>query len=73
MIQTTPEICDLISTVEASALTGLEQSWIRRKAAAGDIPGATRIGTSNRAMWLIPREWAENYKRDPRGRKKDTK
>ncbi len=33
------------------------------------IPGAYKRGSKYRGEWLIPRETAENWKRDERGRK----
>ena len=61
---------DYITTTQAAELTGLEKSSIRRKAAAGGIPGALRMPHGQYDMWLIPRAWAKAYKRPKVGRPK---
>lgn len=48
----------------------MEVTWLRKKAAAGAIAGAEKIGSIKRGTWLIPREWAETYVKDTRGRKR---
>lgn len=48
----------------------MEITWLRKKAAAGAIDGAEKIGSVKRGTWLIPREWAEIYIKDKRGRKR---
>lgn len=48
----------------------MEVTWLRKKAAAGAINGAEKIGSIKRGTWLIPREWAETYIKDTRGRKR---
>lgn len=48
----------------------MEITWLRKKAATGSIDGAEKIGSVKRGMWLIPREWAETYIKDRRGRKR---
>lgn len=48
----------------------MEVTWLRKKAAAGTIPGAVKIGSPKKGMWLIPRKWAESYIKDTRGRKR---
>lgn len=48
----------------------MEVTWLRKKAAAGVIKGAEKIGSIKRGTWLIPRKWAETYVKDTRGRKR---
>lgn len=48
----------------------MEITWLRKKAAAGAIDGAKKIGSVKRGTWLIPREWAETYIKDTRGKKR---
>ena len=48
----------------------MEVTWLRKKAAAGAIAGAEKIGSIKRGTWLIPRVWAETYIKDTRGRKR---
>ena len=48
----------------------MEVTWLRKKAAAGTIPGAVKIGSPKKGTWLIPRKWAESYIKDTRGRKR---
>lgn len=61
---------DVISLTEAvEVLKGrgmaISRDWITRKAAAGAIEGAQKVGN----MWLIPRSWAESYVKSTKGRK----
>ena len=45
--------------------------WLRRKAAAGQIPGAENVG---KKIWLVPRVWAQTYVKVKSGRpRKDKK
>ena len=48
----------------------MEVTWLRKKAAAGAIKGAKKIGSPKKGMWLVPKEWAESYVKDTRGRKR---
>ena len=48
----------------------MEVTWLRKKASAGAIEGAKKIGSPKKGMWLVPREWAETYVKDTRGRKR---
>lgn len=66
---------NLITLVEAAEILkqrdeAMEVTWLRKKAAAGAIAGAKKIGSIKRGTWLIPREWAETYIKDTRGRKR---
>lgn len=45
----------------------LDRAWLRKKARDGKIAGAQKIG-GIRGVWLVPREWAENYERGAGGR-----
>lgn len=48
----------------------LDPAWLRRKVAAGTVGGAIKIGSTKKGTWLIPRQWAESYVKNPRGRKR---
>lgn len=66
---------NLITLEEAAEILkqrgeAMEITWLRKKAAAGAIDGAEKIGSVKRGTWLIPREWAETYIKDKRGRKR---
>lgn len=45
-------------------------NWLREKASSGAIDGAKKIGSPKKGTWLVPREWAESYVKDTRGRKR---
>ncbi len=51
----------------------LDPAWLRRKVAAGSVDGAIKIGSPNKGTWLIPRQWAESYIKNRRGRKRRVK
>ena len=66
---------NLITLEEAAKILkqrneAMEVTWLRKKAAAGAIDGAEKIGSIKRGTWLIPRVWAETYVKDTRGRKR---
>ena len=66
---------NMITLVEAAEILkqrneAMEVTWLRKKAAAGAIAGAEKIGSIKRGTWLIPRVWAETYIKDTRGRKR---
>lgn len=43
------------STAAAAARIGFTQTWVKRLAATGKIPGATKIGAR---CWAIPATWS---------------
>ena len=43
----------------------MDPAWLRRKAAAGQIPGAENVGNK---IWIVPREWANTYVKVKSGR-----
>ena len=69
------EKMNLVTLEEAAKILkqrdeAMEITWLRKKAAAGAIEGAEKIGSIKRGTWLIPREWAETYIKDTRGKKR---
>lgn len=69
---------ELLTVEEAQAVIqsrGIEidLDWLRKKARDGKIAGAQKIGGEYRGIWLIPREWAETYVKDTRGRPRKSK
>lgn len=48
----------------------IDLNWLRKKARDGKIDGAYKIGDKYRGTWFIPKEWAMNYEKDTRGRKR---
>lgn len=62
-------VVSLLEAAEILAARGVPMDIIglRKKARDGKIPGARKIG-GMRGLWLIPREWAETYVKDTRGR-----
>lgn len=69
------EKMNLVTLEEAAEILrqrgeAMEITWLRKKAAAGAIAGAEKVGSLKRGTWLIPREWAETYVKDTRGRKR---
>lgn len=63
------EYVTLAEAREILAARGMPMAatWIRDKAAKGKIPGAKKVSPR---LWMIPREWAETYIKDKRGRKR---
>ena len=69
------EKMNLVTLEEAAEILkqrgeAMEITRLRKKAAAGAIEGAEKVGSVKRGTWLIPREWAETYVKDTRGRKR---
>lgn len=65
-----PALEAFVTIEEAAAIFAergepMSASWIRTKAASGQIPDAERVGG---AVWLIPRRWAERYVKKKTGR-----
>lgn len=64
---------DLITLEEAAEILAkrgqaMDVIWLRKKTAAGKIPGAVKIGSPKKGTWLIPRKWAETYVKSKQGR-----
>ena len=66
------EFMEYVTLAEAGEILAargmpMAATWIRDKAAKGKIPGAKKVSPR---LWMIPREWAETYVKDTRGRKR---
>lgn len=52
----------------------IEPMFLRKKCRDGKIEGAVKVGDKFRGNWLIPKVWAETFKKSTRGPKtKSTK
>lgn len=69
------DLLGYVTLVEAGEILAqrgfpLDPAWLRRKVAAGTVNGAFKIGSPKKGTWLVPRQWAENYIKNRRGRKR---
>lgn len=68
---------DYVSPEEMAAIHGVDKMTIlralwedqKRPEDQRRIPGAVKVGSKYRGEWRIPRDTAEAWQRDPRGRK----
>lgn len=63
------ELVTLAQAAEILAGRGMpiDAKWLRAKASSGAIEGAEKVTAR---LWMVPREWAETYVKDSRGRKR---
>lgn len=68
-----------LSVQEMAARQGIDENTLQRILRADQalppnqrrVPGAFKVGSERRGEWRIPREVAETWTRDPRGRKRN--